>query len=166
MPVLLEGLQRLVAAGKPRREWPQTSHWNWRDKVEDVRGILAYRGFAISCEDKTQGLMLVRMTDVARLPNQRGKPLIYIDYLESAPWNQGGLVDRPRFGGIGTVMLAAAMRLSLDEGFFGRIGLHSLPQSEEFYKASGMASLGADLSKQGLCYFEMTPAQASAFLSK
>ncbi len=64
--------------------------------------------------------------------------MIYIDYLETAPWNQGGLVGRPRYGGIGTVMLAAAIRLSLNEGFFGRIGLHSLPQSEEFYKASGL----------------------------
>jgi len=166
MPTLLEGLQRLVASGKTRREWPQTSHWDWREKVEHVRGLLAYRGFAIACEDQTQGLMLVRMADVCRLPNQRGKPMVYIDYLETAPWNQGGLVDRPRYGGIGTVMLAAAIRLSLDEGFFGRIGLHSLPQSEEFYKASGMANLGPDSSKQGLCYFEMTPAQANAFLSK
>ncbi len=35
-----------------------------------------------------------------------------------------------------------------------RIGLHSLPQSEKFYKASGMSSLGSDLSKQSLCYLE------------
>lgn len=167
MPKILTGLQRLAAAGKPRKDWPQSWHWNWREKVDHVRGILAYRGFAIECEGKTQGLMQVKTTDVCRLPSQRGKPLVYVDYLETAPWNQRELVERPRFAGIGSVMLAAAITLSREEGFSGRIGLHSLPQSEKFYEeACGMTNLGVDLSKQGLPYFEMTPEQSAAFFSK
>lgn len=166
LPVLLEGLQRLVASGKPRREWPQSHHWNWRSKVEHTRGLLAYRGFAIECQERTQGLMLVKLSELCKLQEQRGKPLVYVDYLETAPWNQRELVDQPRFGGIGIVMLTAAITLSRDEGFHGRIGLHSLPQSEKFYEACGMTGLGKDRSKQGLCYFEMTSEQATAFLEK
>lgn len=167
MPAMLAGLQRLAAAGIPRRSWPQSHHWNWREKVEQVREILAYRGFALELDGRTQGLMQVKTTEVCRLQSQRGKPLVYVDYLETAPWNQRELVEQPRFGGIGTVMLAAAITLSREEGFFGRIGLHSLPQSEKFYAdACGMTNLGSDLSKQGLPYFEMTPEQATAFLEK
>jgi hypothetical protein len=164
-PVLWDALRRFQAAGKPRREWPQSRHWNWRDKVESIQGILAYRGFALECEERTQGLMLVKVTEVCRLPDQKGKPLVYVDYLETAPWNQRELVDQPRFGGIGTILLAAAITLSLEEGFFGRIGLHSLPQSEKFYHNSGVTDLGPDASKQGLRYFEMTAEQATAYLS-
>src|SRR3954447_447009 len=106
-PALSRGLQRLKAAGNRPQELPQSHHWNWRKKVEFFRSLLAYRGFAIECEGLTQGLMLVSTAEACRLPSQRGKPLVYVDYLETAPWNQRELVEQPRFGGIGTVMLAA-----------------------------------------------------------
>jgi hypothetical protein len=166
MAALHEGLKRLKAAGIPRSEWPQSRHWSWRDKVEHVRGLLAYRGFVIEYEERAQGLMLIKTTELCRLPEQRGKPLVYVDYLETAPWNQRALVDRPRFGGIGTVMLAAAITVSQQESFKGRIGLHSLPQSEEFYKTCGMTDLGHDRAKEDLRYFEMNPKQAAAYLLK
>lgn len=164
-PARVQGLHRLYQAGVPPRDWPESRHWDWRRKQAEVRGILAYRGFCIVCEGRVQGLMQVMTTQVCRLPGQRGKPLVYIDYLESAPWNQHGFSARPRFKGVGTVMLRAAVQLSLDEGFRGRIGLHSLPQSEAYYGRTGLRSLGPDLSKQGLMYFEMAPQQASDFLS-
>jgi len=163
MPKLRSELQRLRATGRPH---PQSSHWNWRDKVEHMRGLLAYRGFAVVHEGHTQGLMLVKTTHPCRLPIQRGKPLVYVDYLETAPWNQRELVMQPQFGGIGLVMLAAAITLSREEGFAGRIGLHSLPQAVKFYENCGMTNLGSDPSKQGLPYFEMTPEQVAAFLEK
>ena len=63
------------------------------------------------------------------------------------------------------VLIATAVQLSLEEGFRGRIGLHSLPQAETFYATNcGMTDLGKDTKKEGLRYFEMTPAQAAAFL--
>lgn len=163
MPALRDGLHRLRVAGRTR---PQSSHWRWREKVEHLRGLLAYRGFAIEHGGHTQGLMLVKTTEACRLSSQRGKPLVYVDYLETAPWNQRELVEKPRFGGIGSVMLAAAVALSREEGFAGRIGLHSLPQSVKFYEKCGMTRLEADLAKQGLPYFEMVPEQAAAFLEK
>jgi len=164
-PALFDGLRRLRAQGRPREEWPQSRHWSWSDKVEHVRSLLAYRGFAIEHEGRAQCLMLVKTTEACLLPDQKGKPLVYVDYLETAPWNQRELVEKPRFGGLGSVMLAAAITLSLEEGFSGRIGLHSLPQSEKFYRACGMTGLGPDAFKQGLGYFEMKPDQAAAFLN-
>ena len=52
--------------------------------------------------------------------------------------------------------------------FHGRIGLHSLPQANDFYaNTCGMTDLGADRDYNGgLRYFEMTPEQAQAFIAK
>ena len=53
------------------------------------------------------------------------------------------------------------------EGFKGRIGLHSLPQSNNFYANKvGMTDMGQDEEYQNLRYFEMTPEQAEAFIEK
>jgi hypothetical protein len=83
-----------------------------------------------------------------------------------APWNLRVLSNTPRFGGIGVRLIEAAVRLSLDEGFHGRVGLHSLPQSEAFYRDTcWMVGLGADASYQDLPYYELTREQADEFLS-
>jgi hypothetical protein len=54
--------------------------------------------------------------------------------IESAPWNLKGYVGAgARFGGVGISLIRAAIAVSLEEEFRGRIALHSLPQSEPFY---------------------------------
>ena len=41
------------------------------------------------------------------------------------------------------------LQLSRGEGFKGRVGLHALPQAEQFYREKcGMTPLGKDASKQ------------------
>jgi hypothetical protein len=156
-------LQRL---GVPRDQWPQSAHWDWSRKVEEVEGLLAFRNFSVIAEGLTQGLMRLDLTKSARLAVQLGKPIVYVDYVEVAPWNQpfGGLPARYR--GVGSALIIAAVNLSMEEDFKGRIGLHSLPQSEGFYRHLNMADLGPDRRCQGLHYFEMTPDAAKALLEK
>jgi hypothetical protein len=69
---------------------------------------------------------------------------------------------------VGSLLVRAAIELSREEGFKGRIGLHSLPQSNAWYaNMCGMTDLGADPGySHQLRYFEMTPEQAEAFLAK
>ncbi|SIT53919.1 conserved hypothetical protein [Mesorhizobium prunaredense] len=63
-------------------------------------------------------------------------------------------------------MIRAAIEVSQEEGFRGRIGLHSLPQSAGFYeRACGMSDLGIDGTKENLRYFEMTSEHAALFSS-
>lgn len=98
--------------------------------------------------------------------SQLGLPLVYVHYLEAAPWNLRELTPDPHFGGVGQVLLVEAMRLSLKRGWSGRIELHSLPQAVPFYLDTvGMSDLGLD-AVEGLPYFETTQAQASAYLSR
>jgi len=167
LPALNDTVDRLRKAGVDRRQWPQSRHWNWGKKAAASSGLLAYPAFSVTCQGMTQGLMLVDLLHKARLPASGNRDLVYVEFLEAAPWNRRDFSgDRPRFVGVGSVLLAAAVTRSREEGFKGRIGLHSLPQSEAYYRACGMTDLGPDADHQGLRYFEMTPEQADAFLAK
>jgi len=163
-PALAAIIRELAAAGEPTSNWPQSWRWNWRNKMDAVEGLLAYQGFSVVAQGVTQGLARVDLTPEAREPSQAKKPLVYIDYLEVAPWNRAHLGKPPRLRGTGSALLTAAITLSEELGFKGRIGLHSLPQSDEFYRKLGMVDLGPDAKSYDLRYFEMTAAGAKAFL--
>jgi hypothetical protein len=165
-PALLAVLQELDRKGVPRSQWPQSWHWNWEQKMARVQGLLAFRGFSVVAQGVTQGLEQVDLTKSAREPSRAGKPLVSIEYLEVAPWNRPELGATPRLRGVGTALVAAAVALSEEEGFKGRVGLHSLPQAEDFYRRCGMTDLGPDQDYQNLRYFEMTAEQARAFLKE
>ena len=168
-PEFFKAMQRLRRAGVERRLWPQSRHWNWRNKAAALHGMLGNPGFSIVCQGVTQGMMIVdTVMKRCRIDSQKGKDLVYVEYLENAPWNRKELLfDPPRYRGVGTVLIGAAIELSKSEGFKGRIGLHSLPQSNGFYaNRCGMTDLRADADYQDLRYFEMTPEQAEAFIRK
>lgn len=159
-PWLSDALARMP---NPIRE--ESAHWDWRSKMKEYGGQLGFPSFAIEFGGVTQGLMLLNMLESCRLDMQRGKPLAYVEYLVTAPWNRASLTT-PRYKSIGSIFMGIAIHLSLEEGFDGRIGLHSLPQSCGWYtNKCGMTDLGIDPQKPPLRYFEMTPRQAKAFLS-
>jgi len=160
----LEGALQLSRAGE---SVPEHYHWNWKRKSAQLE-LLAYDCFGIECEGVMQGLMMVNTTNhVARLEPDKAKPLVYVDYLESAPWNLKGLTSEPRFGAIGIRLFESTVRFSMAEGFSGRVGLHALPQSENFYtNACGMTRVERDPRLQNLWWYEITAGQAQVFLAK
>lgn len=144
---------------------PEHDHWEWEKKVSVTARLLPYQTMAIECLGDTQGMMLLETDqNFARLPTERGRPLVYVMFLAAAPWNLPAYASRPRFRGVGTMLLRAAIETSIDLGFKGRIGLHSLPQADAFYSRTGLIPLGADSKKQNLTYFEMDPQAAAAFM--
>lgn len=166
-PFLDEHVKRMEEAGVPKNQLPQHRHWDWREKYDVAeREYLSHRIFGIECQSQMQGLMLVLTAGKHSLiETQRGKHLVYIHFLAAAPWNLPSIVAEPRFSLVGSVLVATAIHLSMEEEFQGRIGLHSLPQADNWYrKTCGMTDLGPDQTVQNLRYFEMTPEQASGFL--
>jgi hypothetical protein len=159
---------RLKTAGVDRALWPQSNHWDWRQKASAFIGNLATPGFSVVCEGMTQGMMFLDTLPSARLQSQAGKPMVYVSYLEVAPWNRRDVPgDVQRFRPVGAILMRAAIAYSREQGFKGRIGLHSLPQSNDWYaNKCGMADLGMDAGCQNLRYFEMTPEIADAFERK
>ncbi len=139
------------------------SHWDWRTKIDSVEAG-HHMLVVVECQAIPQGIMAVLRTP--RHSSDSGEPVVYIDYLESAPWNLKSTTSRPRFLGVGTVLIAEAVRLSLEMGFNGRIGLHSLPQAEPFYRTRcRMSEFGVDQDYFDLVYFEYTGQQASEWLA-
>jgi hypothetical protein len=157
----------LLEQGVPTSEWPQSGHWRWPDKVAEG-DLLGFETFCVTAEGMTQAMMRVNITNKeARLKGSEGKPLAYVDYLEVAPWNQPIVGMQRRFRGAGKILMIAAVVLSVDQEFKGRIGLHSLPQSERFYRELGMIDLGPDTKVCGnLRYFEMATEVAQALIAQ
>jgi hypothetical protein len=169
-PFVVAATKLLVQSGASAEIVPSHFHWDWSRKEADLR-VLAFSFFGIARKEKLQGLMKLQTVGRAgRLATQKGKPLVYVDYLETAPWNIKPLMQalgkRPQFAAVGTRLIEAAVRKSLEEGFKGRLALHSLPGSERFYlEVCGMTALVPDPAKQNLLWCEFTPAQAEKFLT-
>jgi hypothetical protein len=168
LPELFNSVQKLHRAGIERRHWPQSRHWNWRRKTEALQGMLAQPGFSIVCNGMTQGMMILdTVMKRCRAEGQKGKEIVYVDFVENAPWNRPELHEPALYRGVGSIMIRSAIALSEELEFKGRIGLHSLPQANSFYaNTCGMSDLGMDADYQNLRYFEMTPEQAEAFIAK
>lgn len=168
LPALFKALQQLNRANVATMHWPQSRHWNWRAKVMTLQGLLSHPGFCIVAGGVTQGMMICEtLLHRCRVEEQNGKNLIYVEFVENAPWNRPELATPPTYRGIGSILIRAAIALSIEEEFKGRIGLHALPQSHAFYaNTCGMTDLGSDATHHGLRYFEMTPEQAQTFIAK
>ena len=119
--------------------------------------------------------MTVTSTEVHLLNVARGEPETAelwhaITERQLADWEGKWvpeLFSPPRYRGVGSILIRAAVALREELEFHGRIGLHSLPQSNGFYaNTCGMTDLGADPDHESLRYFEMTPEQARAFIAK
>lgn len=151
----------------PRENWPEHRGWNWEAKHKKYGRLAAYQFYGIECQDQMQGLLLLStILRTSRIPKQKGKQILYVVYLSTAPWNLPNLTDTPKYSLVGSVLIAAAIQASQDEDCQGRIGLHALPQSEKFYRLCGMSDLGIDQEQEDrLKYFEMTKESADNYLS-
>ncbi len=122
---------------------PEHSHWNWMKKARYYVPRIRYGFVTIECEGIIQGLMLCcRRTYSPVSRNNRGEQqfIVSIEYLESAPWNLWDYSNNPRFGAIGTRLLAfAALEAKVSDA---SLGLHSLPGAVPFYLKHGFVDFG------------------------
>ena len=164
-PLRIEAVLKMIREGVRWEDVPEHAHWNWSNKL---RGFspLVHKFMAVECRDETQGLMRLDLaSEVSRMTADRGKPTVYVDFLESAPWNARQFTNQPQFKLSGFRLVEAAVRCSAEEGFHGRIGLHALPQASGFYEGScGMKSFGADSEHEGLTYYELSRDLAAYYL--
>ncbi len=98
-PFLLNATQTLLQSGVPVRQLPQHKHWMWSNKARRYHGIPGYAFFGVFCAGGTEGLMLFNTVRECRLPSQKNAPLVYVDYLATAPWNIHPLSNTPRYIG-------------------------------------------------------------------
>jgi hypothetical protein len=170
-PTRKQAIERLHSKGVKPEALPKHWGWDWTRKISRLGSkVLGFYG--IECAGQMQGMMEVAKEGyLAKLPAQKGKPLIYVRYIETAPWNLRLLEANPRYGGVGSRLIRIAIELSLEEGYKGRVGLHSLPGQgrggpEWFYENTcKMVPVEAERDGEGLLYFELTPDKATEFLN-
>ncbi len=91
---------------------------------------------------------------------QRG-PLVYVSFLEIAPWNRADFARR-QFHGLGSLLLQLASAWSVDRGLGGAVGLHALHDAIPFYEKLGFSAIDCPNEHHEL-YFELDAASASRF---
>lgn len=163
---MIEQRKKLLLQNKiPQDQWPQHLHWDWRSKRKKT-GFLNYKWIGIKCDGEWQGLLLMELAQhFCQIAEQHGKPLIYLQYLATAPWNDTNFVDQPKYSLVGMNLMTVAIQESIEQEFRGRIGLHALPQADTYYaKVCKMTDPDKDPAMQDLRYFEMTEKQALKFL--
>lgn len=141
------------------------SHWDWNELAKPGVARATHRSFSVLTGHEVEAVMVVNLTQRCEIAEQSGEHLVYVENLAVAPWNRDEIKSPRRLGGLGKVLLALAVKLSESEAWKGRVGLHSLVQSESFYEKCNMTRVKNDPSYEDLWYFEFTPSQASEFLS-
>lgn len=160
--------RELHQRGVPPDQWPQNGGWNWKRKSKKLQ-FLAIRGFGVRIGDDWQGAALIDVASYcSRSSKDPRKPIVYLDYLEVAPanWPEKISGKAPLYLGCGSQMLRQVVFESVDEGYSGRIGLHSLDQSRAFYERHGMSLIEIDAKKENLAYYEFTKEESESFLAK
>lgn len=146
---------RTVWRERLRTSTDEDQYWDWEQKqrIYLAGGAGIYEGYAIECEQLTQGMMLLQVRGCRSQvePNRR---LVYIHSLATAPWNRLSSPDPHGFRAVGSALLRFARFRSEELGYGELVGLHSLPAAEMFYRKMGMIDGGADAEKENMTYFE------------
>ena len=129
------------------------ARWDWAYKLRLAVNDDRYEAYGIEFEALLQGVILLE-TQWHRSWLPQRLPLVYVEYLASAPWNRRLLEDPPYLLGVGRALLLFARQRSVELGYGGRVGLHALPGAEAFYRRYTMPDYGSDPDKDGLVYFE------------
>ena len=134
----------------------EDQYWNWKQKQRTYGNRLGAEAYTIECEQMTQGLMLIETLGHRSWlePNRR---IVYVHSLATAPWNRPSIQNPPWYRLSGTVLLLFARQRSEELGYKGGVGLHALPDAEDFYRRLGMIDGGQDAEKDNLTYFERLP---------
>jgi hypothetical protein len=152
-----EWLPKLRAVGA------EDAHWDWQLYWNNYRNDSSQLFFALECESKLQGMQWLSASGYASRLTHSPK-IVYIQRLCAAPWNRGKSSQR-LFRPVGMVLLRNAVLKSIEVGFNGRIGLHSLAGAAHWYRDTlRLTGFGPDPEHEGLEYFEFTEEQARRLL--
>ena len=118
--------------------------------------------FTLSGFAAAEALMVAKVGHVVRCDAGHRQPLVYVNFLEVAPWNRQHVPSR--LPALGPILLRLACDLSVQRGYRGRLGLHSVADAEDFYRRLGFRSLDCP-SEYNELYFELDESGAKALLS-
>jgi GNAT superfamily N-acetyltransferase len=134
----IDGTWWSISVSRSQRQEEGDHHWKWRKLIGKRRHQIAWDAMAvISAGGGVEGAMLFRVDAKSQL--DRGKGAVYVDRLSTSPRNRPWLADPPKYRGIGSVLVLAAVRTGYSLGLGGRVWLTSLPseKTRAFYENRG-----------------------------
>ena len=83
---------------------------NWGKKVYELRVSDHQIGFSLDSQGVTQAMMIIDISKKCKHWLQSNEILVYIEFIQSAPWNNRHLNDcNVRYGGTGTILMRKAV---------------------------------------------------------
>ena len=152
-----------IPVSKTLREQEGDHHWCWRQQVGEKRNRAAWECLAArGPEGDIEGAAIYRVDARSQLDPNEGT--VYMDRLAAAPRNRDWLVAPPRYRGVGTALLLAAVQHSYSLGLGGRVWLSCLPdaRSQRFYEGKGFCVLSVD--EDGMIDYELPADVAEKWL--
>lgn len=161
----IDGTWWKLDVSKTLRSKEGDHHWEWRKLVGEHRNNATWDALGIQRSDgSVEGAILYRIDAKSQI--EKGKGSVYVDRIATAPQNRPWLSDPPKYKGIGSVLLLAAVRHSYLLGLEGRVWLSSLPseKTRAFYEAKGFNVIFEE--PDGMIDFELPAAAAQEWLKK
>jgi hypothetical protein len=129
----------------------EDSHWNWSTKAALLKSE-GYEWFYLIADGKPQGVCVIYHPKESVL--SKGN-IFYVKFLSVAPWNRDCSIRKRQLKGVGTALLRAVLRFSVNQLKLGAgFSLHSLPQAVVYYQKLKMVSI-KEHDDGVLSYFEL-----------
>jgi len=158
LPVSQKHIEEIEFSWKP--ELKNHDHWDKDlDFVQYLHEKTCLQFYVLEYQLVTQGIIGLDPGYSSRL--ELGQNIVYVSILTIAPWNRPDINGSQIYKGIGTTLITFAITLSINLGFEGKIGLHSVKKAEEFYKKLGFIDLGNDINYKNFKYLELSADNAN-----
>jgi hypothetical protein len=158
-----EWLPALTKANRPEKDWP------WEEQIRLGEEEDGHACFVVTSEGSVDAFLSLSVTpDVVSRYDPKGSPLVYVEYVAAAPKHTLAAEGSRTLKGLGTFLIEVSVAISADLGFDGRLALHSLPESERFYRKLNFCTSGVRENADGesLLYFEAGAATAASLLQE
>jgi hypothetical protein len=139
--------------------------WPWRKHIQAAATEEARLCLALARGDTLEALIsLTHGEEFSRFAP--GAQMVYVEYVCSAPWYRFGDPPPRKLYGLGKFLLRASVQLSVDLKFDGRVGLHSKPKVEDYYRKLGFTEGKREATEDGTwLYFELQKQERDRFLA-
>ncbi len=138
----------------------EDAHWSWFNKSAAYAGD-EYEWFYLYAENLPQAACLIYHPKDSAIDDSK---IFYVEFLAVAPWNRTCLIREREYMKVGSTLLKASLRYSVEElGLSPGFSLHSLPQASGYYSKLSMVNV-AKFDKGSLLYFELPGTEANKLL--
>ncbi len=116
------------ASNDRSKECPGWANWKpheWTKKTEDREEFIAWD------VDSLAGLLNVRSPFLGSVYHDE---IVYIEHVATSPGNHSTPIWNSRLRHVGLALIAYSIKISIDKGFQGAVGLHSTSEAESWYR--------------------------------